>query len=92
MRDPVLYNPFLLHKLQHGFGLGSQSFVFKRGGVGFAQVGSNVKTVSSRFRAELECLWFKLNFPSCSWKFSQILSHSFCSVWFCFISTLSFCW
>lgn len=53
MRDSVVYNPFLLHELQHGFGLSSQSFVYKRGGIGsyFARVGSNVKIVGSRFRA-----------------------------------------
>jgi len=90
MRDPVLYNPFLVRELRHSFRLGSHSFVFKRGGIGsrFAQVGSNVKIVGSRFRAELRHLRFKLNFLIRNGKFSQMLPRSFCSV--CFVSTLYF--
>lgn len=64
MRDPVLYSRALLHKLRHGFGLCSQSPILRQGGIGscLAQVGSSVKVVGSRFRAELRRLWFKLNF------------------------------
>lgn len=90
LKDPTLsYTThfFSLHELRHGFGFSSQNLVFTwdRIGPSFAHVGSNMKITGFRFRAELKCSWFKLDFPSCSWKFSWILLHSLCLDWFSFV-------